>query len=113
RLTKIRVVEKVKHFPTKFDQLVFSQLRALNHREVGVAKSWSNHYVTTKISKTSHRYHKRRNIKPAVRTAENRDWTCYVGPQRIVCACERGVMNDDVHRIASLQLHNRTELPTF
>ena len=33
-LTKVGVIEHVKDFPTEFDQLAFTQLRAFNERQI-------------------------------------------------------------------------------
>ena len=101
------MIEYVKHFPPKLNQLAFSQLRPLDHREVGVVESWSNHYIATEIPKTSHRNDKRRSIKPAIRSAENLNWTSHIRSDRVVCSRERSVIDHDVHRIAALRLDDR------
>ena len=69
------MVEQVEDFPAKLNQLRFSQLRSLNHREVGVVEPWTNYHVATEAAETSNRHYKRRNIKPAIRRAKDVDWT--------------------------------------
>src|SRR5687767_12606892 len=59
RLTKVRMVEYIEHFPAKLDQLRFRQVRALNHREVGVVESRSNHHVAAEITELIRWHHKR------------------------------------------------------
>src|SRR6185503_11779382 len=107
------MVEQVEHFPAKLNQLGFSQLRSLNNREVGVVEPWSNHDVATQTAEVAHGYDERVDIEPAIRRAENVDWTSHVRSQSIVGTRERRVINDDVHRITSLRLYDRTELPAL
>ena len=49
-LPEVRVIEHVKHFPTEFNHLPFSQLRALDQRQVRVVETWSNNHISSEVA---------------------------------------------------------------
>src|SRR5690349_5508762 len=107
------MVEHVEDFPAELNQLAFCDLRTLNHREISVVESRTDHDVAAETAEASDRHDERRDIKPAIRRAEDRDWTSHVRSHSVVDTRERRVVNHDVHRIATLRLHDRAELPAL
>src|SRR5688500_16267025 len=106
-LTEICVVEQIENFPAELDQLRFRQLRALDERQVRVVEPWSNHNITAEVPKPSHRHDKRADIEPARNCSNSLDWTSHVRPHRVVGSREPCIVNDDIHRIPTLRLHDR------
>src|SRR5688572_16700097 len=102
RLTEIRVIEHIENFPAKLYHLVLSQFRSFDYREVGVVETRTDHYVAAEVAKASHRYDKRRGIKPAIRRSEDLDRASNVRSHGVVGACERRIVRDDVYGVAAL-----------
>jgi len=80
------MIEHIKYFPPKFDQLTFGYVRSLDHRDVCVVKARADYYVSSEVSESSDRHSKRRDVEPTIRRSKDRNRTSHVWTQSIVDA---------------------------
>jgi hypothetical protein len=65
-LSKVRVIEEVEELRAELDAHAFSDLRVLDHREVGVIEGWSSDRIPAQAAKVE-------NVLPASPT---HNWQC-------------------------------------
>ena len=106
------MIEQIKELSAKLQTEFFAECRVFNYGKIGVAKAWSNDDVAAEIPKPRHCPEHRR-IEPFIDSADRRNRSSDVRPQRIRDAIYSAVAGDDVDRTGALHLNDRRELPAF
>jgi len=105
------MVEQVESFRAKLECHVLTQRRILHQREVDITEAWPDHDIAAQVTEAWHRRENAR-VEPAIHATDSLDRTIYIRAERVRQAVDRSIAGDDVHGVAGLNLHNRSQLPT-
>jgi hypothetical protein len=106
------MIKEIEELSPKLQAKRFVEPSVFDDCEVRVIETRSDNHVTPQAAEARHR-REPRSIEPLFNRADRCDRSRHVGPQRVGDPRHSTITGDDVNRTATLNLNDRSQLPTI